>query len=77
MIKDNLPNGILLTNISYYTASMEKKKLRNSFFWRLLQSVTECALMLCHKITATKLWALSYGVAGIVIISKRKAAKNT
>ena len=39
--------------------------------------VTECALKQCHKITATKLRALSYGVAVIVIVSKGKPVWNT
>ena len=30
-----------------------------------------------HKVTATKLQALSYGVAAIAIVSKGKAVKNT
>ena len=37
----------------------------------------ECALILCHKKTATKLQVLGYGLVVMVIVSKRKAVKNT
>ena len=36
----------------------------------------ECALILCHKKTATKLRVLGYGLVVMVIVSKRKAVKN-
>ena len=37
----------------------------------------ECSLILCHKIIATKLRVLDYGLVVIVIVSKGKAVKNT
>ena len=42
-----------------------------------MKTLTEPALTLCHKITATKLQSLSYGVAVIVIISIGKDVKNS
>ena len=42
-----------------------------------MKTLTECALILCYEITATKLRALSYGVVAIVIVFKEKAKKNT
>ena len=39
--------------------------------------LTEWALILCHKITATKLRALGYGVPVIVVVCKGKQVKNT
>ena len=42
-------------------------------------TVTECLLIviLCHKVTVTKLWASSYGVGVTVLVFKEKAEKNT
>ena len=40
-----------------------------------MKTLTECALILCCEITATKLRALSYGVVVIVIVFKEKAKK--
>ena len=38
-------------------------------------TVTEFVLILCHRITVTKLWASSYGVAVTVLFSKKKQRK--
>ena len=40
-------------------------------------TVTECVLILCHKVTVNKLWASSYGVGVTVLVFKEKAEKNT
>ena len=40
-------------------------------------TVTECVLIVCHKVTVIKLWAPSYGVGVTVLVFKEKAEKNT
>ena len=44
--------------------------------WPLLKTVTNCALILCQKITVTKLRPSSYGVVVKEIVSKGKTSKE-
>ena len=68
MIKESLSNGIFLANM---------EKVYQYYEIASSEDLTECALILCQIITATKLRALSYGVAVIKIVSKEKAMQDT
>ena len=65
MIRDSLQNGVLLTNIWYCTAHIEKVYKYHK--------ITERVLILCHKLTVSKLRDTRYGVAVTVIVPEGKA----
>ena len=63
---------ILLTNTYYYIAHMDEVYK----WYKIAATEDKCALIMCHKITVTKIRSSSYGVVVTVLVSNEKAIKN-